>query len=401
MGIRLDANFEHEITDSDSIAGDTPMRSRAYCSAGIVGFGAAAAVALFLIAGIAPPVTAQQVDLDQNQQGTTATTTRTTVSPTTSLTNRASTAGQASATTAQSASQTSIQTSAASPRANRATTGPVLGAQNHTTNVIFGFPASQYPWPWNNAYGIAAMPNPYAGPYPYLPPVINYPGVSYPYVNPVPPPPAPASTGLIIYVAPYSYGGPNVFIAPYILYGGSQDYFDGSQIVWTSSPDTIDAGTVYNYSYDPYDTGTTTVYQYGYDAHAASVSNAALPSGLDQSLRDVAQSWQTGRIAGLQNHLSPGGSVQVGFDGQYAYSIRSNGYAQMTRDAMARVTTTDFRYTHVGLDSKGNAVCHAVQKYRAANGSVSTIYLTYNLRRDPSLAGGYAIVGFYSSTTAG
>jgi len=254
--------------------------------------------------------------------------------------------------------------------------------------TYFGQSRLPYPYPWNSPYP-SPFPNPYTPQNSYYAPPVGYPSG---------------------FLSGFNYTGyttsdydDDMYPAIYGDYVGMPDYFDGDDSVIVSPPSNTvyDDGTWYPYGYDPFSQAASSEPDDGSDADNANSgesSDPAIPEGMSRTLNDIAQSWKTHDASAVERHLSSNSQVQVRFNGTYYYSIGARDCALMTRDAVERLGTTDFKFTGVSVQRNGDSIGYAEHTYRAPNGGVGTMYLAYTLRKDPSQTSGYDLIGVDSST---
>jgi hypothetical protein len=285
--------------------------------------------------------------------------------------------------------------------------GRVIRTQPYTPTYQAPVPIQQapaYPYPWNGPYPYP-IPNPYASPYPYLAPPISYPGVNYPYLNPVVPATFPVPVSIVYYDGGYDWSSYDLSLYPtiYGLYSGVPAYFDSddsSVIVSPPSTYTGDDGYWLPYDYDPYaQADSSAMTDPAADTGGADSSQSPVPDALGQSLMDIAGAWKSGDVGRIAKHLGGADRVQVRFAGKYAYSIKPHDYEVMTRDAMHTLGTTDFRFAGVRVSPGGDSVGYAEQSYRTLNGQASKMYLALTLRKALAPGAGYTLVGIDTSTS--
>jgi hypothetical protein len=115
--------------------------------------------------------------------------------------------------------------------------------------------------------------------------------------------------------------------------------------------------------------------------------------GLDGVLGDIRSAWIAGRFDLIEPHVSPGRDVAVFLDGNYDYSISSDDYLSMTRDAVGNLETASFVWDSVRERADGQVTAFGAHTYRSNDGS-NTVYISYTLRRS---GGSYYITEVGSS----
>lgn len=156
----------------------------------------------------------------------------------------------------------------------------------------------------------------------------------------------------------------------------------------------------------------------------------AWPAGSYQAaFGDIARAWTDGDVALLKKHLRDNDTrLSVSLNKKYAYSLKSGDYAQITRDALARLGTVSFEFTRLRKAKNGDVTAYGTHVYRAgeataesagadgatvpfdqtgpvdgqtdptdSNGPVKTVYVSYTLRHQ---ADQWYIVSVDSSDTS-
>src|SRR5205085_6408583 len=68
---------------------------------------------------------------------------------------------------------------------------------------------------------------------------------------------------------------------------------------------------------------------------------------LDDVVDEIRHAWLNGDYARFRARVPGEGKVRIYLKGKYEYSVKSDDFAQMTRDAMTRIDTTAFELDHV------------------------------------------------------
>jgi hypothetical protein len=106
-------------------------------------------------------------------------------------------------------------------------------------------------------------------------------------------------------------------------------------------------------------------------------------SGLDSVLGDIRSAWIAGRYDLIESHVTAGREIAVFLDGSYDYSITSDDYLSMTRDALGSLETASFVWDRVNERTDGQVTAFGAHIYRA-DGEPHTVYVSYTLRRSGS-----------------
>ncbi len=190
-----------------------------------------------------------------------------------------------------------------------------------------------------------------------------------------------------------------IYQSAYSVYDGFPEYFyapEDANIVIGSPPTVFDpySGQYYALNSDPF----------GFSSNLLPLSEtdqpgvSSLPDGWGAAFAPIEQAWAGDNIGAIDSYLPLDGTgVAVGLNGQYDYSMNASDYHLMTRDAMSRLATTDFRFTDARIRPSGSATAWAIQRYRTSSGASGTVYLAYTLGRDATFAGGYRLEGVDSS----
>ncbi len=240
--------------------------------------------------------------------------------------------------------------------------GPANGFGNRPTrqrdspNRWRGQPSRDYgnTYIYNNNSGYRGYPS-------YAPPLLG----GYYYGNY-------SSIGISTYTYPSVYSVYAGF--PQYIYGGG-----GTGVVVIGQP----YQPVYDTTFLPFSAPT---YSATYNQNNYYVANEArvqqLEAGGDQAQEairnswpagsyqaafgDIARAWTDGDIALLKKHLRDDDTrLSVSLNKKYAYSLKSGDYAQITRDALARLGTVSFEFTRLRKAKNGDVTAYGTHIYRA------------------------------------
>lgn len=102
--------------------------------------------------------------------------------------------------------------------------------------------------------------------------------------------------------------------------------------------------------------------------------------GLSGALDELSETFQSGNVDGLVSLIDPNTSIAIYFRGKYKYSMPSNDYVDVTRDAISAMTNVTFSIEY--LHQRGPGVFSAAghQTYRDANGQDQTMWLSFVLQ---------------------
>jgi hypothetical protein len=161
----------------------------------------------------------------------------------------------------------------------------------------------------------------------------------------------------------------------------------------------------YNYTVNNYctpDTSSTAPDQTSGDNGHAQALPAPHPAAGDYNpvFTDIQQAWLTDDSSLIGKHLpAPGGSLVVSIGSQDSYSIESSHFAQITQDALSKLTTYGFILTYVKVQGDGSVTGYFTQTYAPVaqtDGARSTMYLSFSLT---SSNGTWVIAAINSSST--
>lgn len=112
------------------------------------------------------------------------------------------------------------------------------------------------------------------------------------------------------------------------------------------------------------------------------------------ALQDIERAWNRNDPELLFNHVRHGSKIDVFLSGDYAYTIDSQDYHDMTVDALAHIRTTRFEFYRVRQRADGEVVAYGKHTYydydaygesddalARSNHSTTTTYISYTLER--------------------
>jgi hypothetical protein len=103
-------------------------------------------------------------------------------------------------------------------------------------------------------------------------------------------------------------------------------------------------------------------------------------SQLDEALADIRSGWISGRYDLIGQHVRAGQTIAVLLDGQYDYSISSDDYLSMTRDAIADLNTATFVWDKVRERGDGTVTAFGEHAYISSD-QTRTVYVSYTLEK--------------------
>lgn len=115
---------------------------------------------------------------------------------------------------------------------------------------------------------------------------------------------------------------------------------------------------------------------------------------LDEALSDIRTAWTSGRIDLIERHVRDDVKIAVLLDRKYDYSIDSEDYVDMTRDAMEQMETISFFWQSVKQRTDDAYTAFGQHVYRDSTGVRNTVYVSYTLEQ---IRGRYIITEVGSS----
>ena len=101
---------------------------------------------------------------------------------------------------------------------------------------------------------------------------------------------------------------------------------------------------------------------------------------LDEALADIRGAWVSGRFDLIDPHVRAGQTIAILLDGQYDYTISSDDYLPMTRDAIADLDTVSFVWDKVREGRNGMVTAFGEHSYRSSE-TTRTVYVSYTLQK--------------------
>jgi hypothetical protein len=102
--------------------------------------------------------------------------------------------------------------------------------------------------------------------------------------------------------------------------------------------------------------------------------------GLNNALDELTEAYQSGNIDGLVALVDPGVSVAVYERGAYQYTMPSNDFLDLTRDALRSLQTVSFNLEFLHQRATNIFSVGGQHIYRSANGQVRTVYVNFVLQ---------------------
>jgi hypothetical protein len=102
---------------------------------------------------------------------------------------------------------------------------------------------------------------------------------------------------------------------------------------------------------------------------------------LSDALRDIRRAWERNDIDLLMDHVRRGSRIAVYIRDEYAYSVDSQDYYDMTRDAMSVIRTRSFELDRIRRRDNAEVVAYGRHSYSDQEDSSKTVYVSYTLER--------------------
>jgi len=113
--------------------------------------------------------------------------------------------------------------------------------------------------------------------------------------------------------------------------------------------------------------------QAGGDQAQEAIRNAWPAGSYQAAFGDIARAWTDGDLALLKKHLRDDDTrLSVSLNKKYAYSLKSGDYAQISRDALARLGTVSFEFTRLRKAKNGDVTAYGTHTYRAGEATAES-----------------------------
>ena len=103
---------------------------------------------------------------------------------------------------------------------------------------------------------------------------------------------------------------------------------------------------------------------------------------IDDVVRDLQDAWYNGDAGKLSGRLDRNDQVRIYFDQDYAYTLPSDDYYEMTLDTIATAQTDRLDFNTAKYLGRGMAFISGRQSYTDADGQAQTVYLSFTLRKE-------------------
>ncbi len=223
---------------------------------------------------------------------------------------------------------------------------------------------------------------------------------------------APITGGGPALLGGYYYGNycsnyaPNSYPSVYSGYSGFPQYVYSNGIV-VADPQPVDYSTpslpfytpVYETTYNQNNYYVATPerveqLQEGGDQAKAALEHAYPADSFQAAFADIAHAWTDGNISLVKNHLRNSDTrISVFLDGKYSYSIASSDFSEITRDALDRLHTVSFNFTHLRKLKNGDVTAFGTHVYQGASsdGGTDTGIVPFDQAGNDTAADGSAL----------
>lgn len=193
-----------------------------------------------------------------------------------------------------------------------------------------------------------------------------------------------------VYLGGYYYGAycsaptyPNTFYSVYSYYDGLPEFICTPSVIVLGQPYYPEYDTPYEpFGSSPGQTTYNTTNNFNYylnNANPSANSSASTDTTTVQpqhptfatgscqaAFTDIEQAWADGNIDLITAHLRDSDTkISVNLKGKYAYSISSDDFAGITRDAFANLNTVSFQFTRLRVAENGDVTAYGKHVYVA------------------------------------
>ena len=127
------------------------------------------------------------------------------------------------------------------------------------------------------------------------------------------------------------------------------------------------------------------VFRDNYVDYDSYYSNGWRYRSVAEAVGDIEHAWERGDIDLLMDHVRRGDKIDISLKGEYAYSVDSEDYRDMTLDAMKNIDTVSFEFYDVKWHDSREAVAYGkhvyYDDYDSENGDRKTVYVKYRLEK--------------------
>ena len=127
------------------------------------------------------------------------------------------------------------------------------------------------------------------------------------------------------------------------------------------------------------------VFRDNYVDYDSYYSNGWRYRSVAEAVGDIEHAWERGDTDLLMDHVRRGDKIDISLKGEYAYSVDSEDYRDMTLDATKNIDTVSFEFYDVKWHDSREAVAYGkhvyYDDYDSENGDRKTVYVKYRLEK--------------------
>lgn len=105
-------------------------------------------------------------------------------------------------------------------------------------------------------------------------------------------------------------------------------------------------------------------------------------TSLKETLQDIKEAWEDGDFDLLLRHVRAEGKIHVYIRGKYSYSLTTEDYRDMTKDAIEHTETKSFDWVKTENISDSEVVAKAKHVFLDKDGNRRTVYASYRLVKE-------------------
>jgi len=105
-------------------------------------------------------------------------------------------------------------------------------------------------------------------------------------------------------------------------------------------------------------------------------------TSLKETLQDIKEAWEYGDFDLLLRHVRAEGKIHVYIRGKYSYSLTTEDYRDMTKDAIEHTDTKSFEWVKTENVSDSEVVAKAKHVFLDKDGNRRTVYASYRLVKE-------------------
>ena len=177
-------------------------------------------------------------------------------------------------------------------------------------------------------------------------------------------------------------GAASTYPSVYSVYTGFPQYITSPGVTVTSLPEPVYVTPYQQFAAPNYSVTYNNNYYYvanaerahdleaGGDQAKAALQNAYPADSFQAAFGDIARAWTDSDIKPLRKHIRDTDTrINVSLNKKYSYSIASGDFVQITRDALDKLHTVSFEFTHIRKAKNGDVTAYGKHVYRAGAAS--------------------------------